>query len=155
MAVGTTVAKTTLAVGPETTFYQPANTVYTGVAANAWKLISELQSLPDIGDGERETVTYTSIDKGIVNKLKGTLDYGEGDIVALQLSGDAGQDAMAAAMNSDKPSLFKLTLPTGAYRYFTANVMSAKASFGEANDMIKITYKVAITHSGPLVAPAP
>lgn len=150
-----TVALTTLAIGPESAVQQPAPGAYTGVQPTDWKVLGKLASLPDIGDGEYESVPNTPINTGVVEKYKGTLDYGEGEIVVTRVEGDPGQMAMLTAFQSSKPFMFKLTLPTGASRFFTANVNSAKQSFGEADDIIKTTYAIAITHAAVEMIPAP
>ena len=109
-----------------------------------WVEIRQLEALGSLGD-TAEAITFTSIERARVQKLKGSRDAGTMEIVAGIDYADAGQQALLAAEQSDANYAFKMVFddaPAGgtpSERKFGAIVGSAAEAYDTANNVMKLS----------------
>lgn len=142
MAV-TTAAGTSISIG--TTATNPSGDIFT--------LIGEVTSIGEFGK-EFQEITHQPLDTRETQKFKGSFNAGN---VTLSLGGDledAGQEALAEALDSDDLYNFRIEYPDkatpsghGSYRIFKARVMSYKEGVSGTNDIIKATTTLGIQGS--------
>ncbi|MGQ9370345.1 phage tail tube protein [Azospirillum sp. ST 5-10] len=139
MAV-TTAAGTSISIG--TAAGSPSGDTYT--------LIGEVTSIGEFGK-EFQEITHQPLDTRETQKFKGSFNAGT---ITLSLGGDlqdAGQEALAQALDSDELYNFRVEYPDkatpsghGSYRVFQARVMSYKEGVSGTNDIVKATATLSI-----------
>lgn len=134
-----------------------------------WLSIKEVEDLGEWGvEGSEQT--FLSLEDGYVRKLKGSLNSGSLEMVCARDPSDPGQNkARAAAGEWDKYPL-KVELndrptPTGenTVYYMRIIVMSAKSSYGNADNIVRTTFNLSIdgqilelpAEATATIAPAP
>lgn len=131
--IGTTVAATNLS----------------GFEADTYTEIKEVEDLGEFGDESAE-VEFTSIGDSRKRRYKGTRDAGVLELVCGRDPLDPGQVAALAAEQVKDAYNFKVVVndaPVGGTPttyYFRALVMSAKNSFGTVDNIVKVTFNLAI-----------
>ncbi|MFI3904323.1 hypothetical protein [Ochrobactrum sp. S1502_03] len=111
--------------------------------------VNNLEGLGTIGDTSTE-VTFDDIGKGRTQKLKGTRNAGNQEIVLGIDYADAGQLAIIAAEKTIHDYAFKLEFndaPAGgtpSQRLFIAKVMSAAEALDTANNVMKLNVTLGI-----------
>lgn len=141
-----TNAKSKIYIGAATT----ASTLTDFEAITAWTEIKEVEDIGEFGvEGSEQT--FLSLADGYVRKLKGSLNSGALDVIAARDPSDPGQNAARAAAGDWFKYPFKVELndkPTPAgtntVYYFKAPVMSAKSNYGNADNIVKTTFKLSI-----------
>jgi len=126
----------------------PAATLTT-YAADTYTEIKEVEDLGEFGDESAE-VEIQTIGDARKRRVKGPRDAGLLALVCLRDAQDAGQTALIAAEKTDLAYNLKIVAddaPTGGTPttfFMKVMVMSAKLSFGGADQVTKITFGLAI-----------
>ncbi|MFG1221713.1 phage tail tube protein [Xanthobacter wiegelii] len=121
----------------------------TAFEADTYTEIKEVEDLGEFGDESAE-VEFTSIGDSRKRRYKGTRDAGVLELVCGRDPLDAGQIAALAAEQVKDAYNFKVVVndaPVGGTPttyYFRALVMSAKNSFGTVDNIVKVTFNLAI-----------
>ena len=137
-SVGTTVSVSVTA---------PATYDATGFAALTWSACGQLSDLPAFG-AEAALATHTPLKTGIVEKRRGSLNYGSVTLTMALSDADTGQVILAAkgaAIAGANASIsVKVALVNGDIQYFTAQVMSFKTNVGNADaiTMAEVTLEI-------------
>lgn len=98
-----------------------------------------------------ETVTFTPVGTGIVQKLKGPLNYGTLALGIGQDLTDAGQIALKALADSldqhDYPFMISINTPDAEVDtvFFGGKVMSFRSVLGAANTVVRANVRIEIT----------
>ncbi|SMH29750.1 hypothetical protein [Azospirillum agricola] len=110
--------------------------------------------LLDVGEfgAQYQEVTYTTIDEGVVRRLKGALDNGTFSLSTARVPEDVGQADMLEGLDSYENVNIKVELndkPTGVGAkptrfYFPAKIFSYKNQFGDANQVVKANINIGI-----------
>lgn len=115
-----------------------------------WTEIKEIEDLGEWGPEAKE-LSFESLDDNYTRRRKGVIDSGSVPLVVARDPQDPGQAAARAAVNSSLPYAFKVeiadkstALGTNTVAYFRAVVLSARNSFGTANDITKTTFNLGI-----------
>ena len=126
-----------------------AATSLTTYAADSYVEIKEVEDLGEFGDESAE-VEIQTIGDARKRRVKGPRDAGLLALVCLRDAQDAGQTALIAAEKTDLAYNLKIVAddaPAGGTPttfYMRVMVMSAKLSFGGADQVTKITFALAI-----------
>ena len=145
-----TSAGTTIYVDDELpTTYDDDGT--TGYPAGTWTEIAEVTSIGDFGP-VFSLVTHEPLNSRVVDKNKGSVNYGSTTVAAARKESDTGQGMMDTAVDSDCPVAFKVAhndLPceggTGTVEYFTGLVMSGvSTNLGGPNNTDSVSYTIEI-----------
>ncbi|GLK76710.1 hypothetical protein GCM10008171_19640 [Methylopila jiangsuensis] len=132
-----------------TTAATPALDTVAEYEALTWTEIKDVFDLGEFGDVD-EAVEVKSVGESRLRRLAGTTDGGTLDLIVNRLPGDAGQAALSAARGKgDYP--FKCVLPDkltaggdGTTFFFSATVLGGRISFGESDNVVRITHTLAI-----------
>lgn len=145
-----TAAGATLSIGTKTTATDEAS-----YAADTYVEVGEIENLGEFGD-QVAAATFTALADRRVRKFKGTYDAGDLALVIGFDSGDAGQNALNAALKdaSSGDYNFKVKLEDGDIFYFGGKVMSRRIVTGGADDIVKANVSIAI-NTEVLEIPAP
>lgn len=114
-----------------------------------WVRVNNLEGLGTLGDTSTE-ITFDDIGKGRTQKLKGTRNAGNQELVIGIDYADAGQIAILAAEKAIHDYAFKLEFndaPAGgtpSQRLFIAKVMSAAEALDTANNVMKLNVTLGI-----------
>ncbi|WP_296435586.1 MULTISPECIES: hypothetical protein [unclassified Rhizobium] len=117
-----------------------------------WTEIANLESIGSFGDTSSE-ITFDDIGKGRTQKLKGTRNAGNMDLVMGIDYQDAGQIAVLAAEKTPNDYAFKIEFndkpatgasPKNSQRLFIGKVMSAGEALDNANSVMKLTASIGI-----------
>lgn len=114
-----------------------------------WTTIGEVENLGDHGL-EAQVNTFVNITDGIVQKLKGTKDYGTMAMTLGDVPGDAGQVLIATASESTNRYSARITYPLGdgevtpAIHYLDVLVVSRRFTDGDANAVRRLAVGLAI-----------
>jgi hypothetical protein len=143
-----TTAQSKFYIGP----VQTSDLDATGYAAlTGWTQVKEISDLGEAG-AEGKEVSFASIEDGYQRKFKGSIDSGTIELEVGRDPDDEGQNAMRAAAEAWDAYAFKVVLndmPAGGTTattfYFRGPVLSAKTTMKTADDVVKQTFKVAIT----------
>ncbi|KQU81282.1 hypothetical protein ASD00_35195 [Ensifer sp. Root31] len=110
-----------------------------------WTEIGGLENIGSVGDTSAE-VTFDDIGKGRTQKLKGTRNAGNCELVMGIDYADPGQIALIAAEKTPHDYAFKIEFndkpaagasPKNSQRLFIAKVMSAAEALEQANNVMK------------------
>jgi len=139
-----------LTIGSGTGLYVSAGVPATydaaGYAALVWTEVGEVESLPDFG-GKATVATFTALKDGIVNKKKGSIDYGEMAIPLGMKTTDTGQAALMSAFDGANKNVVhsvKVSNSEIGVIYFTAETTSYTYNIGDANAITKNTVTFAV-----------
>lgn len=114
----------------------PATYDSTGFAALTFSLVGEASEIPAFG-AEAALATHTPLASGVVNKRRGSVNYGSLAIPMALSDSDTGQNVLRIAglanPGTDSQVSVKVTLPNADIQYFTAQVMSFKTNIGNAD----------------------
>ncbi|KAA3500816.1 hypothetical protein DXM27_16565 [Rhizobium rhizogenes] len=128
-------------------------TTATAYAGDTWVAIANIEDVGEAGS-EAEIVVGKYVDQTYVRKFKGSRDNGNMELVVGRDSGDAGYQALVAAEQTafaynfcvelnDKPATG--ASPKNSKFYFSAIVASRKNNFGDADNIVKTTFTLAIS----------
>lgn len=126
----------------------PATYDQAGYAALSWTKIGEVTDLGEFG-GTYNEVTHTPLETGIVEKFKGSVNYGTLNVQTGRDPDDAGQAILIAAFASYNAYAFKVVEQGGTVNYFAGRVMSNPLAVGNADQITGANYNVSI--SKPIV----
>ena len=113
----------------------PATYDAAGYAALTYTAVGQIGTIPSFG-GTAQVTEWIPIDTGIVNKKKGSFNYGDMTLPLAQVLSDAGQILLKSGFdgaNKAQPYSIKLTNSTIGTIYFTAEVSGYTYNFGDAN----------------------
>lgn len=150
---------------------------HTGVASFTDTVYAISASLPatyDAAGYAATTITYTTIGKvqsfmpygskrtvnkfnpiaGAVEKIKGTADYGDGDLVVGDVPADAGQVILKAADTSANHYSLKITYSDGEVHYLDLIVAGWMLSAAKEGDVMTRTATLGICKAPVVVAAA-
>jgi hypothetical protein len=138
----------TISVGTEV--YVSANVPATydtaGYEALAWTEIGEVGSIPEFG-GTATVTEFIPIKTGVVNKKKGSINYGDITIPLAQVLSDVGQIALQSGFdgaNKNEAHSVKLVNSEFGTIYFTAEVSGFTYNYGDANAITQNSASFAI-----------
>lgn len=125
----------------------PATITEAGFAALTFALVGEASEVPAFG-AEAALATHTPLATGVVNKRRGSVNYGSVTIPMALSETDLGQAILKAAGLAD-PGMssqvsVKVELANGDVLYFTAEVMSFRTNIGNADaiSMAEVTLEL-------------
>lgn len=125
---------------------------------NSFVEIGWLESIGKFGDTAAE-ITFDAINQARTQKLKGTRNAGNMEMVAGVDTSDVGQAGVRAAETMPYDYAFKVQFndaPLGgtpSVRYFIGKVMSAAEQLDTANNVVKLNGTVSINSNIVQVAP--
>lgn len=128
---------------------KPADFVAADFTSQTWTQVNNLESVGSFGDTATE-ITFDDIGKNRTQKLKGTRNAGNMEMVCGIDYADAGQIALLAAEKSIHDYAFKVEFndaPEGgtpSQRLFIAKVMSAAEQLDTANNVMKLNSTLGI-----------
>lgn len=144
--------------GPlEANFSAPLNAA--SFAGQTWVEVNPLENIGSFGDTANE-VAFTAIGDSRTRKLKGARDAGTLELSAAIDYADAGQVAMLAAEASPNSFAFRVVFndaPVGgtpSERLFVGLVMSAAEQLDGADNIMKVSFRVAVNSNVVRVAAA-
>lgn len=136
----------------------PAATV-SQFEADSYVQIKDVHDLGEFGD-LAEGVEYIALEDNRRRRLKGSVDGGTMDLIVNRKADDPGQIKLAEASKLGSGAYddghegelnFKVVLPdaptstgTGSTLYFRAIVLGGRTSFGEADNVVRTTWTLAI-----------
>lgn len=149
-----------------------AHTAVESITDTTYAISASLPATYDAAGYGATSITYTAIGKvetftpygserninkfqpisGPVEKLKGSPDYGDGDIVMGDIPADAGQVILKAAEASANHYSLKITYPDSEVHYLDVIVASWKLSGGKNGDPLLRTAKLGICKAPVVVA---
>lgn len=103
---------------------------------------------------ERQIITFTPVDTGVIAKMPGSKDYGSMDVSIGNIPADAGQVIVKASSESNSHYSVKLTYPDGEVHYLDVITYRFRYTGGGANDVDKIDAGFALTRAPVVVAAA-
>lgn len=128
---------------------QSADFVAGDFSGQSWVEIGWLENIGAFGD-ESSEVTFEAIGENRVQKLKGTRNAGNMELVCGIDYEDAGQAALRAAEASPNNYAFRVEFNdapdagTPSYRYFVARVMTAREQLDGANNVMRLNATLGI-----------
>jgi hypothetical protein len=149
-------AHTTVATITDATFAISASLPVTydaaGYAATTitYTEIGKVSQFPTYGS-KRAVQKWNPI-KGPVEKIKGTPDYGDGDLQMADIPADPGQVILKAAEASPNHHSLKVTYSDGEVHYLDVLVASWELSGGKEGDPLIRTASIAICKAPVVVA---
>lgn len=144
----TTAAMTKVSIGTTAAF-----TTAVAYAGDTWTNISSIADVGEAGS-EAEIVTAKIVEQPYVKKVKGSRDNGTMELVVYRDSADPGYAALVAAEGTSFAYNFKVELndkpaagasPKNSIFYLSAIVASRKNNFGDADNIVKTTFSLAIS----------
>jgi hypothetical protein len=114
---------------------EPATYDAAGFAALSYTEVGEVSNIPPFG-GTAQIAEFIPIKTGIVNKRKGSINYGQANINLANVISDDGQEIMRDGFdgtNRDEVHSIKLYHADIGTVYFTAMIASWVYNFGDAN----------------------
>lgn len=118
-------------------------------ASQSWTRVNNMEGLGTLGDTSTE-ITFDDIGKGRTQKLKGTRNAGNQEVVCGIDYADPGQIAVIAAEKTIHDYAFKIEFndaPVGgtpSHRMYIAKVMSAAEALETANNVMKLNITLGI-----------
>lgn len=115
----------------------------------AWTTIGEVENYGDHGV-TAQVLTFTNVADAIVQKLKGSKDYGTMNVMVGNVKSDAGQVLLATASESQNRYSARITYPLGdgevtpEIHYLDVLVVSFTFNDGAVNDIRKRAVGLAI-----------
>lgn len=117
---------------------QPATEDIAGYAALTFTTIGEVTSFGESG-GTATVTTFTPVDSGVVNKRKGSRDYGTMSLALASDISDAGQLLLKAGFDGAAVQTihsFEVTDNAGNITYFMGLISSFTTVRGDANAIV-------------------
>ena len=114
-----------------------------------WTEVGEVENFGEHGV-TAQVLTFTNVKDAIIQKLKGSKDYGQMNLVLGSVPGDAGQTLLAAASESQNRYSARLVYPLGdgevtaETHYLDVLVVSRSFQDGDANSVRKIAVGLAL-----------
>lgn len=139
---------------------QSADFTSSDFQGQSWTEIGWLETIGQFGDESTE-ITFEAIGESRVQKLKGTRNAGNMELVCGIDNSDPGQLALRAAEQTPFDYAFKVEFndaPPGgtpSERYFIAKVMTARETLDGANNVVRLNATLAINSNIVAVAPTP
>lgn len=101
---------------------------------------TEVSEVSDFGEAEAsaEEVTHTPVKTGIINKLKGSINYGNLNVQFARVASDAGQQIVKNGFDGPARNTIhsaRLTDQNGDKIYFTVRIMSNGLNIGGPNQI--------------------
>lgn len=125
----------------------PATETKTGWEALSWVKVGEVVDLPSYGPTV-SVVESKPLERGVVQKYNGFVNYGSVAVGLEQDLVDAGQIVLQGALpdanGAFKPVSFKIVFTNGKADYFHGGVFSFTTDIGSADSMIGATVNVEI-----------
>ncbi|MBK8916358.1 MAG: hypothetical protein IPM64_17475 [Phycisphaerales bacterium] len=115
----------------------------------AWSTIGEVENYGNHGM-QAQIITFTNVADAVVQKLKGSKDYGTMALTIGHVPGDAGQALAATASESQNRYSARITYPLGdgevtqEIHYLDVLVASREFQDGEVNSVRKLAVALAI-----------
>ena len=113
-------------------------------ASDAWTEVTDVADFGEAGDTFEE-IKVNSVGDPRTRKLKGTVDGGDRTITVNRNISDPGQLAMLAAVPVRANYNFKVANSDGSVDYVAGPVMESQTKLGGPNNVVQITFKVAIS----------
>ena len=149
-ATGTTIAiSASLPATYDSSGYGATSITYTAVG-----------NVEDVGEhgGTAQVTEFTPVDTGIVQKIKGSINYGALNLMIGQVSSDAGQDIIDAAFASKNRYSVKIAYPLrtgespGEIHYLDVLVTKRVWQDGAANNVRKLATTFEVCRAPVVVA---
>lgn len=121
-----------------------------GATAMTYTTISKVQSF--MAYGSKRNVNKFNPINGAVEKVKGTADYGDGDLVVGDMPADAGQMLLKAADISPNHYSIKITYSDGEIHYLDVIVAGWMMSAAKEGDVMTRTATLGICKAPVIVA---
>ena len=137
-SAGTTIGLTSTAPGT----YDDNTT--DGLPTLSYTAIGEVTDLGEFGR-EYSSVTHNPLGTRRTVKRKGSYNDGNVSMTVARVPGDVGQAELTAALDSDDPYYFNVTLQDGTNLYFAALVMSYTTNVGSVDQITTASVSVEIT----------
>lgn len=115
----------------------------------SWTEIAWLENIGQFGD-ESVEITFDAIGESRTQKLKGTRNAGNMDLIAGVDSEDPGQEALRSAEQDADDYAFRVDFndaPDGgtpSQRFFIGKVMTAREQLDTANSVVRLAGRVSI-----------
>jgi len=116
---------------------EPATFDVAGYAALSYTEVGEVGSIPEFG-GTAQVAEFIPIKTGVVDKRRGSINYGSSDISLGNDFSDTGQAALQSGFdgaNAGKIHSVKLVNANIGVVYFTAVITSFRLNFNDANSI--------------------
>jgi hypothetical protein len=121
-----------------------------GATTMIYTTIDKMQSF--MAYGSKRTVNKFNPIRGAVEKIKGTADYGDGDLVCGDVPLDPGQVILAAGDVSSNHYSVKITYPDGEVHYLDVIVAGWMLSAAKEGDVMTRTATLGICKKPVIVA---
>jgi len=122
----------------------PATEDQAGYEALTFTQVGEVTDFGTIG-AETNLVSYTPVDTAIVNKRKGSVNYGTESVSVVLDEDDPGQLIFEEAAESPNLYSMKIEKSDGSARYYQALVMGYPETLGTVDDMIMVTVPIEVS----------
>lgn len=115
----------------------------------AWTAVGQIENHGSHGM-QAQIIEFTAVEDGVVQKLKGSKNYGTKSMTIFNIPSDAGQAILATASESQNRYSARITYPLGdgevtnAIHYLDVLVSSREFQDGTANDVRKLAVAFAI-----------
>lgn len=116
---------------------QPASYDKAGFEGLSFTEVGEVGSIPTFG-GQSQISDFTPIKTGVVNKRKGSINYGSSNLTLANVFSDVGQAMLKAGFDGVERNTvhsFKLANAEIGVMYFTAMISSYQYNLGDANQI--------------------
>lgn len=121
----------------------PATEDASGYGALSFTTVGNVTDFGSIG-AETNLVTYTPVDTAIVNKRKGSKNYGSQSVTVVLDDDDAGQNLFKTAALSQNVYSFCVTKQDGAKYYYKGLIMGFPIQLGTTDDLIQVTVPIEV-----------
>lgn len=123
----------------------PATEDQAGYEALAWTVIGEITDIGESG-GTATITTFTPVASGVVNKRKGSIDYGTMALSIAKDAADTGQILLKAGFDGAQRNTvhsFRVAEPdSGDEAYFMGSISSFTTIRGDANAVMAHTCNI-------------
>jgi len=125
---------------------KPTASTETAYELLTWTEIGQVESLGNFG-GSAQMTEFTPLKSGVVQKLKGSKNYGQVSCVMAEDIADAGQILLKAGFDGAAEYTvhsFKVVNSDGAIKFFTGLIGSFEYQTGGSNDVRKVSCNVEV-----------
>lgn len=148
----------TISVGTELHVSANAPATYdaAGYAALAYTEVGEVGSIPTFG-GQSQVTEFIPIKTGVVDKRKGSTNYGSTNITAATVLDDVGQVAMKSGFDGANEAVvhsFKIFNAAIGTIYYSGIITSFQYNLGDANTITQSETTIELTTEPVIVAAA-
>lgn len=125
---------------------EPATYDSAGFEALSWTEITDVENVPEFG-GSAEVAEFTPLASGVIDKGKGSINYGDTTIPIRRRITDVGQDMLQSGFdgtNRDEIHSVRLSHPSHGNLYFTAVISGFTYNPNDANSWYRgnVTFAV-------------